>query len=129
MRQWAKPSPGATGARPTWAAPGVYACAWFRSPTSQATRRSCSRLGGGAAVAPERAERMVGGKERAQAPGRAVRRAVHARVLDAVPGKFGRPAALGAEHRLVRAPPLQEHDAERLVAAGHRHHVARLEQV
>src|SRR5437763_143219 len=71
----------------------------------------------------------VVGQQRAEAPGDRVGRVVHLQAVDAVPDELRRPAALGADDGLVGAPAFQDHDAERLVAAGHGDHVAGLEQV
>src|SRR5208337_5088774 len=64
-----------------------------------------------------------------QAPGHRLRRVIDVEPVDLVPDELGGAAPLRAHHGLVGRPPLEDDDPERLVAAGHRHDVARLEQV
>ena len=86
-------------------------------------------IDGGSTVASHPTAAAVIGQQRAQTPGYRVGRVVHLHAVDAVPDELGRSAALGADNGLVGRPALEDDDAEGFIAAGHRHDVARLEQV
>src|SRR6185437_8353854 len=80
-------------------------------------------------VATHPATAAVVGQQRTQSPGDRVRCVVHLQAVDAVADELGRSTALGTDDRFVGRPAFEDDDTEWLIAAGHRHDIARLEEI
>jgi hypothetical protein len=84
-------------------------------------------IDGGPAVAAHPAAASEIRQQRASPPGDRVGRVIYLQTVDAMPNELGGTAALGADDRFVGRPAFQNDDAERLIATGHCHDIARLE--
>eukprot|EP00166_Cyanidium_caldarium_P004517 ctg_478.g246 len=107
---------------------GVTGAVWPRPSLGDAVPAELlSRLS--AALLAEEAGVLEVLEALADAPGDRAGLGVDLVPLAIVGDKLARAAILGDHHRLFARPRLQHHDPERFVAAGHAHHVARLEEL